>query len=238
MPWRERSPMDERVQFISDYQRQVCTMTELCDRYGISRKTGYALVDRYAAEGAAGLEPRSSRPHRSPHATAAVMVEAIVAMRRRYPTWGGKKIVAVLSERHPRWTLPAVSTANEILKRHALVVPRTRRRPIGHPGYRPTAAIAANDVWTTDFKGQFRTGDAHLCYPLTVCDAFSRYVLACRGLRAPTSAGAVAVFRRAFHEYGCRRSSGVTTASRSQRRRSGGCRGCRSGGFDSASDLN
>jgi transposase InsO family protein len=194
--------MDERVQFISDYTRQLFTMTELCDRYGISRKTGYAVIGRYEADGVAGLSPRSSRPGRSPQATAEPVVDAIVRMRKRYPTWGGKKIVAVLQERHPAWELPAVSTANDILKRHELVPPRGRRRPVGHPGYRPIAAMEPNAIWTTDFKGQFRTADAQLCYPLTLCDAFSRYLLACRGLVAPTSAGAFAVFRRAFREYG------------------------------------
>jgi len=96
MPWRARSPMDERLQFISDYQRQLFTMTALCDRYGVSRKTGYELVARYEAAGVAGLASRSSRPQHSPQATATPIVIAIVTMRRRYPTWGGKKIVAVL----------------------------------------------------------------------------------------------------------------------------------------------
>lgn len=202
MPWRARSSMDERLQFISDYQRQLFTMTELCDRYGISRKTGYGLVARYADEGAAGLMPRSSRPHHSPQTTAPALVEAIVRMRKRYPTWGGKKIVGHLAERHPTWALPAVSTANDILKRHALVPSPRRRRPVSHPGYQPSAATAPNDIWTTDFKGQFRTADAQLCYPLTVCDAFSRSLLACQGLAAPTSAGAFQVFRAAFRRYG------------------------------------
>ena len=202
MPWRERSPMDERVQFISDYQRPLFTMTELCDRYGVSRKTGYALVERYETDGVRGLAPRSSRPYRSPQATASPVVDAIVALRQRRPTWGGKKIVRVLSERHPSWAVPAVSTANDILKRHGLVTSPRRRRPVGHPGDRPTPAQAPNDVWTTDFKGQFRTRDAQLCYPLTVCDAFSRYLLACRGLLAPTTADTRATFTRAFQAYG------------------------------------
>ena len=202
MPWRARSAMDERLQFIRDYQRQLFTMTELCDRYGVSRPTGYTLIARYEADGAASLRPRSSRPHHSPQATPSRAVEAIVALRRRYPSWGGKKIVARLRERQPSWAWPAISTANDILKRHGLVPPRQRRRPRGHPGYRPRAATCPNEIWTTDFKGQFRTGDAQLCYPLTVCDHFSRFLLACRGLPAPTTAGATAVFRRAFHGYG------------------------------------
>lgn len=202
MPWQERSRMDERVQFISDYQRQWFTMTELCDRYGISRKTGYKLLARYAADGAAGLEPRRSRPGHSPQATTPRVVSAIVALRKRRPRWGGKKLVAVLGDQHPTWAMPAISTANDILKRHDLITPRPRRRPVGHPGYQPTTAVAPNDIWTTDFKGQFRTGDAQLCYPLTLCDAFSRYLLTCRGMLAPTSVGAFAVFQRAFREFG------------------------------------
>jgi putative transposase len=121
---------------------------------------------------------------------------------KQYPTWGGKKIVATLHERHPSWELPAVSTANDVVKRHGLVAPRRRRRPVGHPGYQPRAAAAPNDIWTTDFKGQFRTADARWCYPLTIVDAFSRYVIACRGMVAPTTSDTIAVFRRAFQTYG------------------------------------
>jgi putative transposase len=202
MPWRERSLMDERVQFISDYRRQLFTMTELCDRFGVSRKTGYKWIARYAATGAAGLGSRSSRPQHSPQATEAAVVAAIVALRRRYPRWGGKKIVAVLGAREPTWALPAVSTANDLLKRAGLVPARRRRRPVTHPGYHATPVTTANAVWTADFKGQFRTRDAQLCYPLTVCDAWSRFLLRCQGLRAPTTAATMAVFLRAFREYG------------------------------------
>jgi putative transposase len=202
MPWQERSPMDERVQFISDYQRQLFTMTELCDRFGVSRKTGYKWLARYAASGAAGLATRSSRPLHSPQTTERAVTAAIVALRRRYPTWGGKKIVASLREREPTWALPAVSTANDILKRAGLVAARRRRRPLGHPGYQARVVTAPNAVWTADFKGQFRTADAQVCYPLTVCDAWSRFLIRCQGLRAPTTAETIAVFRRAFAEFG------------------------------------
>ena len=202
MPWRERSPMDERVQFISDYQRQLWTMTELCDRYSVSRKTGYKWLARYDEEGPAGLTNRSSRPQQSPQATHEDMVAAIVALRKRHPRWGAKKILPVLAEREPEWTLPATSTANDILKRAGLVAPRRRRRPVAHPGYQPQAVTEPNAVWSADFKGQFRTRDAHLCYPLTICDVASRFVLTCHGLRAPTTADTIAVFRQAFRRYG------------------------------------
>jgi putative transposase len=202
MPWRARSAMDERLQFISDYQRQLFTMTELCDRYGVSRKTGYQLLARYNAEGAAGLMPRSSRPHHSPQATTREIVDAIVAERRRRPRWGGKKIIAVLQTRHPTWELPAISTANDILKRHGLVPPARPRRPIAHRGYTAQPVTEPNRVWAADFKGPFRTRDGQLCYPLTITDAFSRYLLVCRALAAPTSADTFVAFRRAFLAYG------------------------------------
>jgi transposase InsO family protein len=194
--------MDERVQFISDYQRHLWSITALCDRYGVSRKTGYKWIDRYTAAGATGLAVRSSRPRHSPQATAGPVVAAIVRLRAQYPTWGGKKILAVLREREPTWTLPAVSTANDLLSRAGLVAPRRRRRPMGHPGYQPRSVTAPNQVWTADFKGQFRTGDAQLCYPLTLCDAYSRFLLRCDALVAPTTLDTIERFRRAFAAYG------------------------------------
>jgi putative transposase len=202
MPWRERSPMDERVQFISDYQRQLWPITELCDRYGISRKTGYKWIARYQTNGAGALVARSSRPHHSPQATAPEIVAAIIALRKRYPRWGGKKILAMLRAREPVSPWPAISTANDIVKRAGLITPRRRRRPVAHPGYTARPVTEPNTVWSADFKGQFRTGDAQLCYPLTICDVASRYVVGCRGLPAPTTDGAIAVFRRAFAQYG------------------------------------
>src|SRR5262245_52383796 len=128
MPWREQSAMDERVQFIGDYLRGRWSTSALCRRFGISRKTAYKWLGRYEGDGGLGLAARSSRPHVSPQTTETRSVEAIVALRKQHPTWGGKKLLVVLAERHPTWTWPAVSTANDILKRHQLVAPRRRRR--------------------------------------------------------------------------------------------------------------
>jgi putative transposase len=201
MAWRERSPMDERLQFVADYTRQRWTITALSDRYGISRKTAYKWIARYDQQGTAGLAIRSSRPWQSPQTTAPMIVKAIVALRRR-EGWGGKKIVSVLAEQHPGWVLPAVSTTNDILKRAGLVARHRRRRPVPPSVYRPVALSAPNEVWTADFKGQFRTRTGQLCYPLTICDGWSRFLLTCHALPSPTTPAAREIFRRAFREYG------------------------------------
>jgi putative transposase len=201
MPWRERSPMDERMQFVADYTRQLWTITQLCDRYGISRKTGYKWIDRYEQHGSTGLTARSSRPRHSPQSTEPAIVNAIIALRRRHG-WGAKKIVAKVGERKPSWQMPAISTANDILKRAGLVRRRRRHRPVPPAVYHAATLTGPNQVWTADFKGQFRTRNGQLCYPLTICDRWSRFLLKCHALPAPTTAAAREIFRRAFREYG------------------------------------
>jgi putative transposase len=202
MPWKEASSMDQRTQFIADYLRDVLSITELCGMYGVTRKTGYKWIDRYLRQGPAGLEERSRRPRRSPNETPEDIVAAILEARRHHPSWGGKKLLALLHRRHPRWPQPGRSTACDILSRHGMVPRRRQRRRIGHPG-RPTSQILApNDVWSADFKGQFRTGDGRYCYPLTVADGFSRYLLGCQALHSTAVAEAKPVFSRLFQEYG------------------------------------
>jgi transposase InsO family protein len=194
--------MDQRTQFIADHLRETQTITELCDRYGVSRKTGYKWIDRYLRLGPAGLEERSRRPHRAPNQTADEIVAAILEARQRHPVWGGKKLRALLQRRHPRWTLPGRSTVCDILRRHGLVPTRRQRRRIGHPGKPTTIMGAPNAVWCADYKGQFKTGDGRYCYPLTVTDGFSRYLLGCQGLGSTAVAEAQPVFTRLFKEYG------------------------------------
>jgi len=194
--------MDERVQFIADYLAGAFTLAELCRRYGISRPTGYELIRRYEAEGASGLAARSRRPHTHPQATAAELVQAIVAARRKHPTWGPVTIVNRLRLEAPDRPWPAPSTAGAMLKAHGLIGAR-RRRPSAVISRRPTTAMdVPNAVWTIDFKGQFRTRDSAWCYPLTVMDGCSRYLLACQGLAAPRTAPTRAVLERVFGEYG------------------------------------
>lgn len=202
MPWRETSPMEERLDFVREFASGLFTMTELAAHYEISRPTGYKWLARYAADGALGLEDRSRRPHASPHATDADLIEALLAQRRRHPTWGPKKLLAVVRRRDAEAAWPARSTVAALLKRHGLVSSprRARRPPHGSHGLGPMTR--PNEVWTTDFKGEFRTGDRRYCYPLTLRDGFSRYVLRCDALLSRSYALTRGRFERAFAEYG------------------------------------
>ena len=200
MPWSETSPMDQKTQFIADVLRGGLAIVELCDDYGISRKTGYKWIDRYLKEGPEGLRDRSRRPTDSPNGTPPE--HAIIDARRRHPSWGGKKLLKILHDKRPRWPWPQRSTVCEILKRNGLVTKKRRRRAIGHPGKPTTIVTAPNDLWCADYKGQFKTGDGRYCYPLTVTDDFSRYLLGCQGLLDTSVDGAKPVFTRLFREFG------------------------------------
>ena len=202
MPWRETLLMDQRVQFIADYQRDVFDVADLARRYGISRKTAYKWIDRYEAGGPAGLVDRSRRPGRSPHATPERIVVALLDVRRHHPSWGAKKLLKVVATRQPTWTLPARSTVCDLLDRAGLIT-TSRRRPVpAHPGRSLIPMTAPNGTWTADFKGQFKTRNGVYCYPLTIVDGYSRYLLACHGLLSTAIAGARPIFLRLFQEYG------------------------------------
>ena len=202
MPWKESSPMDQKTQFIADYLRHTLPFTELCALYHVSRKTGYKWVARYAELGAPGLEDRSCRPHSCPRQTPGEAVAAILEARRRHPTWGAKKLLACLSRRDPDQPWPSRSVCCAILARHGLIHKPRRRRLPGHPGKPPSLISAPNEVWSADFKGQFKTRDGRYCYPLTVTDNFSRFLLGCQALKSVCVADSQSVFRRLFREFG------------------------------------
>ena len=222
MPWRKSSAMDQRLLFIADFHREAFPVAELCRRFAISRPTAYKWLARYEAEGPAGLHDRDRRPHSSPYATPPHVVDALLETRRRHPTWGAKKLLAVLRRRYPRWPWPARSTACDILKRHNLVRARRRSLRRGHPGRPDNAMDEPNATWTADFKGQFKTCDGIYCYPLTVADGYSRYLLGCQALEGTTHDDSKRVFRRLFQEFGLpkriRTDNGVPFASNALRR--------------------
>ena len=203
MPWKESGPMDERLQFVRDAASDRFTMSELCARYGVSRRVGYKWIARYDAEGRAGLVDRSRAPHHCPHAIPPRVAELLVAAREAHPFWGARKLLAVLVAKHPGiadW--PAASTVADLLVRRGLVQHRRRRRTSTHPGMVRATSDAPNDLWSADFKGQFRTGDGQYCFPLTLADHQTRFLLACHGVLSTQTVTARPVFERAFREYG------------------------------------
>ena len=202
MPWKETCAMDEKIQMIGDYLKKEHTVTELGEHYGVSRKTIYKWTGRYQAGGIEALQERTHAPFRHPNATDIETVSDIISAKRRYSTWGPKKVVLWLKRQQPEKDYPAVSTAQNILKKHGLVKPRKTRRhtpPYSQPFHECTRP---NDSWSIDYKGQFRTGDGRLCYPLTITDNYSRYLLTCQGLRHPSHEATRPLLERAFREYG------------------------------------
>ena len=203
MPWQNESPMDQKEKFIRDTQRDAFTMPELCERYGISRKTGYKWLGRFQEEGWAGLKERSRAPQTCPHRIDEVVAKAICDARRKHPTWGARKILDWMSEKYPRMALPAQSTAHDLLKRNGLIKKRRRRfKGYVHPGVVPDDTTGPNDIWAADFKGQFKTKDGIYCYPLTITDVHSRYIISIKGLLSTRAEGAFQGFDRAFREFG------------------------------------
>ena len=201
MPWARTDWMSERVKFVAAYLEYDAHFSDLCDDFGISRKTGYKWVRRYEAEGSRGLEERSRAPQSHPNAVSSEVVEAILAIRRRHPRWGPRKVRVVLGRQRPRVVLPAASTIGGILERNGLVRPRRRVRRSSPYGDRLRQYDAPNAVWCADYKGWFYVSGER-CQPLTISDGFSRYLLRCQAMRHSLHRCARRVFESAFLEYG------------------------------------
>ncbi len=202
MPWKETSAMNERVRFVGDWLSGRYTKSALCRAYGISRPTGDKWIRRYEALGLAGLEERSRAPHTHPNAVSESIRARIVATKLRYQAWGPKKVMDYLRRRYPKEPWPADSTAGELLKRAGLVRPRTPRRRVPPYSAPFDACVQPNDLWSIDFKGDFRLGDGQRCYPLTVSDNFSRFLLHCRALPRTGTAWVQPWLEWVFREYG------------------------------------
>ncbi len=200
MPWKETHVIDERTMLISDYLNQELSLSEAARRRGISRKTAYKWIERYKELGPEGLKelPRAARHH--PNAISAQMEQRILDWKERRPLWGAPKIHSKLKG---LGDCPAESTVSNVLKRHGWTG-KVRRRGRATPSAGPLAeATRPNEVWCADFKGWFRLGDGQRCDPLTISDAYSRFLLCCRGLAGPAGLRAVRPwFEATFREYG------------------------------------
>ena len=202
MPWLQRNSVNERVRFVAARQDGLYSMVELCTRFGISRETGYKWLRRYAAEGPGALEDKSHAPHRCPHRMEATVEQALLQLRREHPRWGPRKLLAILGRTRPDRQLPAPSTVGDLFSRHGLVRPRRTRLKSPHPGAGKLETSGSNEVWTADYKGEFKTRDGSYCFPLTVMDSHTRYLLGCDALLSTSTDEARACFDRLFREYG------------------------------------
>ena len=215
MGWKGVTIMDQKMQFILECRDGFFSLSELCSQFGISRKTGYKWLDRYHEEGPPGLMDRSRRPHSFGRATDSEIVDAIVEARLKHPTWGPKKLLAILSSHFP--ALPAISTASDILKRNGLIQGNKRKMRRQRPGPPHSLATDPNDTWSVDYKGQFRMRNGIYCYPLTVCDMRTRYLLGIDAHDTVSFLQTKRCFTRLFREYGLpgriRSDNGVPFAS-------------------------
>ena len=196
----EMNKEEQRWNLVIEFLTGQWSMTELCERYGVSRPTGYKWLER-SGEGPPGFLDRSRVPARCPHRTPKSVEHQILRVRKQYG-WGAKKLIQVLERRHPETTWPARSTVNAILDRHGMLRKNRRRRRWQHPGAGALKTDRPNQVWPADFKGHFKTRDGKYCYPLTVTDHYSRKLLTCRALLSPRTRGTMLAFRRLFREAG------------------------------------
>jgi putative transposase len=202
MPWKESSVMDERVRFILEQERSSDTMSELCAAYNITRETGYYWLRRYQQGGLEALQNLSRAPRQHPNQTPEEMAQAVLQLRRAHMSWGPRKLKRVLEREKPQRRWPAASTIGQMLAREGLAVARKQRRRT--PAYSEpfAAADAANRVWCADFKGWFRTRDGERIDPLTISDAYSRYLLRCQSVEKADTERVRAIFESAFRECG------------------------------------
>ncbi len=194
--------MEEKLRFIFEYERKESTMGELCSQFGISRETGYVVLRRFRQYGLRGLEELDRAPQRHPNQTSAELERTVLELRQAHMRWGPRKLKRILERDHAGRAWPATSTLGEIIKRAGLVVPRKKRRRAA-PYTEPLAhAMESNRVWCADFKGWFKAGDGTRVDPLTISDAWSRYLLRCHAVEKTDTERVRAVFEAAFREYG------------------------------------
>lgn len=200
MPWKESAVVDERMKFVGRLLVGE-KMAELCREFGISRKTGYKIWDRYQKIGLHGLTDRSRRPVRYANQLPMQLEQTILKIKKERPFWGAPKIREILGRKYPEVKTPAKSTIHAILDRNGLVK-RKRRKRFKAEGTPLSPGLNPNDLWCADYKGEFMLGNQEYCYPLTITDFASRYLLACEGLKTTKEVYAFAVFERVFKDYG------------------------------------
>ena len=201
MPWKECSVTQERLRFVARLLDGE-GMSEVCRDFGISRKTGYKIFNRYRDQGLEALTDRSRRPVRYANQLPDQVERLIVDLKRDKPHWGARKIRELLVRKLAGDVrLPARSTVHAVLDRHGLVN-RARIRRNRANGTPLSAGANPNDLWCADFKGEFKLGNGRYCYPLTVSDHAARYLLLCEAFESTREAPVIAAFQRLFRDRG------------------------------------
>ena len=216
MSWETATVSEQKKSFINDWLLHYYSITDLAERFCISRKTAHKWINRFKEGGYHGLIDLSRTPHSCPHETPEYIRNELIKQKEKHLTWGPRKLLGRISDKHPDWVLPADSTASRILAKQGLVHHRKKYRRF-HPGCPVTQANEPNAIWATDYKGQFRLKDGSYCYPLTVSDLCSRMLLACSGHPSVSLALTKECFIKLFCEYGLperiRSDNGVPFAS-------------------------
>ena len=203
MPWKELNIVILRKQFIQEYLDQVYpSFSYLCSSYGISPKTGYKWLNRFLSGGFNNLEDKSRAPHTIPHRTPDEICDLIIKTKLAHINWGPKKVLDNIKQHHPTLILPADSTAGEILKKEGLVKKRKKRHHVSADEQAFGDCLKSNEVWGVDYKGQFKLGNGKWCYPLTMSDIHSRYLLKCQSLESTVCIDAKDSMEHTFREYG------------------------------------
>ena len=203
MPWKELNIVILRKQFIQEYLDQVYpSFSYLCTSYGISPKTGYKWLNRFLSGGFNNLEDKSRAPHTVPHRTPDEICDLIIKTKLAHINWGPKKVLDNIKQHHPTLILPADSTAGEILKKEGLVKKRKKRHHVSADEQAFADCLKSNEVWGVDYKGQFKLGNGKWCYPLTMSDIHSRYLLECQSLESTVCIDAKDSMEHTFREYG------------------------------------
>jgi len=216
MPWKGVTVSEQRQRFLEDYQLNYYFISELAERFSISRKTAHKWINRFKQHGQDGFYELSRRPHSCPWQTDKAIVDELVKLRKAHPRWGPRKLLDLMQRRDPERELPAKSTAAQILSREGLIKPRRRYRR-AHPGCPKSIPQGPNDIWAADYKGQFRLKNGKYCFPLTVSDLSSRFLLGVDAHPTISLEKTFHYFNTVFHSYGLpnriRTDNGVPFAS-------------------------
>ena len=201
MTWKETTKMEQKIEFINEWNSGNYSITELCRQFEISRPTAYKYIKRFKQEGLNGLNERSRTHKGHPDKIAEEIEAGIIKHRKKHPRWGAEKIWKLLHKKFTKKEIPSISTVNRVLKRNGLIVPKKRRRRVKpvYPNFDPQSC---NEVWSADFKGKFKMGNKKYCHPLTIADSYSRFVFAAKGMYEEKFKPTKLEFRRVFREFG------------------------------------